>query len=332
MAFRLIQSLLALVLSGCTGGLPHHSDSAGILPFAEGTVTSGVIESSALGVAKRFNIYLPEGYADSDLRYPVIYLVHGWGVDEDAWLSPGLDVKKVADNLNLQAIIVMPDGDRGTYVNSATPVNYDECMNDVYPVRNAQEPRQEFCVRTPNYERYMVEEIVPYIDGAYRTNVSRQARSIVGESAGGLAAMHLALRHKDLFSSVAAHSGGVSMLYLPGSGKVLKTIEHRPGFEEWEAMFGLDIEGWRQYDPYSLLETLQPDELAIYFDSGTEDEFAFFEMALHFEYRLKELGLEHTFVAVPGGKHDDAFFGSRIPFSLEFHIEQFEKAGVYPEP
>ena len=97
-------------------------------------------------------------------------------------------------------------------------------------------------------------------------------------------------------------------------------------------MFGLDIEGWKQYDPYSLLESLQPDELAIYFDSGTEDEFAFFEMALHFEYRLKELGLEHTFVAVPGGKHDDAFFGSRIPFSLEFHIEQFEKAGVYPEP
>jgi S-formylglutathione hydrolase FrmB len=109
-------------------------------------------------------------------------------------------------------------------------------------------------------------------------------------------------------------------------------MAHRPGFEEWETMFGLDINGWEQYDPCTLLDSLQPDELAIYFDSGTDDEFGFYQMALHFEQRLKELGLEHTFVSVPGGKHDDAFFGSRIPFSLEFHIEHFKGAGVYPEP
>ncbi|MEZ5489989.1 MAG: alpha/beta hydrolase-fold protein [Gammaproteobacteria bacterium] len=300
--------------------------------FAEGTISSGIIESSALGVSKSFNIYLPTGYSSGDLRYPVIYLVHGWGVNEDTWSSPGLEVQKVADEMNLQAIIVMPDGDRGVYVNSATPANFDECMNEASPTRNAREPRQEFCVRTSNYESYMVEEIVPYIDGTYRTISTRQARSITGESAGGLAAFHLALRHKDLFSSVAAHSGGVSMLYLPREDAMLTNIEHRPGFEEWEAVFGLNIEGWRQYDPYSLLDSLQPNELAIYFDSGTEDEFGFYQMALHFERRLKELGLEHTFVSVPGGKHDVSFFGSRIPFSLEFHVGQFEKAGVYPEP
>lgn len=300
--------------------------------FAEGTISSGVIESTALGVSKNFNIYLPAGYSNSDMRYPVIYLVHGWGVNEDAWSSPGLEVQKIADDVNLQAIIVMPDGDRGAYVNSVTPASYDECMNEATPARNAREPRQEFCVRTPNYENYMVEEIIPYIDSTYRTISNRQSRSIIGESAGGLAAMHLALRHKDIFSSVAAHSGGVSMLYLPREGTMLTNMEHRRGFEEWEAMFGLNIEGWRQYDPYSLLDSLQPNELAIYFDSGSEDEFGFYQMALHFEQRLKELGLEHTFVSVPGGKHDDAFFGSRIPFSLEFHVEQFEKAGVYPKP
>lgn len=302
------------------------------LILAEGTVTGGVIESSALGVSKSFNIYLPDGYADGNSRYPVIYLLHGWGVTEDSWISPGLEVQKVADSKNLQAIIVMPDGDRGAYVNAVNPVDYAACMNEQPPTRNPREPRQEFCVRTADYESYMIEDIIPYIDDAYRTIPTRQARSMIGESAGGLAAMHLALRHKNQFSSVAAHSGGLSMLYLPRDGAVLPSVAHRPGFEEWEAMFGLDINGWKQYDPYSLLDSLQPNELAIYFDSGTDDEFGFYQMALHFEQRLKELRLEHTFVSVPGGKHDDAFFGSRIPFSLEFHLEHFKGAGVYPEP
>lgn len=302
------------------------------LTFAEGTLTRGIIESSALGVPKSYNIYLPDGYADGSSRYPVIYLVHGWGVTEDSWVSPSLEAHKVADMKELQAIIVMPDGDRGAYVNAANPVDYDACMDEEPPTRNASETRMEFCVRTADYERYMVEDIIPYIDSAYRTIPTRRARSIIGESAGGLAAMHLAIRHKNLFSSAAAHSGGLSMLYSPRDGAVLTEMSHRPGFEEWEAMFGLDINGWRQYDPYSLLDSLQPNELAIYFDSGTDDEFGFYQMALHFEKRLKELGLEHTFISVPGGKHDDAFFGSRIPFSLEFHVEQFRKAGVYPEP
>lgn len=301
------------------------------LAFADGLVASGIIESSALGVPKRFNIYLPDGYAESAVRYPVIYLVHGWGVTEDIWPSPDLRVQDVANGMGLQAIIVMPDGDRGVYVNAVTPADYDACLNEDPPVRNAREARQEFCVRTSEYESYMLQDIIPHIDRNYRTIPTKEARSLIGESAGGLAAMHLALRHKDVFSSTAAHSGGLSMLYLP-DGTVRTSIEHLPGFEEWEAMFGFNIDNWRAYDPYSLLDSLRPGELAIYFDSGTDDEFGFYQMALRFEQRMNELGLEHTFVPVPGGKHNDEFFGSRIPFSLEFHVEQFKKSGVYPEP
>jgi putative tributyrin esterase len=296
---------------------------------AEGIVERGRIESMALGVAKAYNIYLPAGYADSNLRYPVIYLVHGWGVDEDVWTSADLQVQKVADAMNLQALIVLPDGDRGVYVNSVTPPDYAACMNAVPPVRNASEPRAEFCVHRANYEDYMIDEIIPHIDATYRTVTTRAARGIIGESAGGLAAMHLALRHKDLFSTAAAHAGGVAMLYEPWNDAMLTSMEPRPGLEEWEAMFGLDIDVWKQHDPYSLLDSLQPGELALYFDVGTDDTLGFYPMALQFERRLRELGLEHSFAAIPGGQHDDAFFGSRIPFSLEFHVEQFRKAGVY---
>ncbi|MBB1487332.1 alpha/beta hydrolase [Oceanospirillum sediminis] len=300
------------------------------LALAEGRIQSGMINASALGVSKRFNIYLPDGYHKSDQRYPVIYLVHGWGVNEDSWRSPTLQIQQAADELNLQAIIVMPDGDRGVFVNSVTAADYQACIDKAAPVRNKHEPRESFCVHHADYESYMLEDIIPYIDRTYRTNSTRLARAIVGESAGGLASFHLALRHKDLFSSVAAHSGAVSMLYQPQDGSMLTRIEPRPGFAEWEAMFGLNIEGWKQYDPYSLLNTLKPGELAIYFDSGTDDEFGFYQMALHFQQRLTELGLKHRFVSVPGGRHDDTFFGSRIPVSLTFFAEHFKQHGVYP--
>jgi len=304
---------------------------------AKGVLSHGVIKSSALGVTKSYIVYLPDGYADSDTRYPVIYQIHGWGVTERKWSSPEMDLQGVADSIELQVIVVMPDGDRGAYVNSITPSNYDACIKEPLPAKNVQEPRQEFCVRTPNYEDYMIKDLIPHIDSAYRTIPTHKARAISGESAGGLASMHLAIRHTELFASAASHSGGVSMLYdgpvqyVPGEGKTLSSIEHRPGIEEWEKMFGFNIERWRQYDPYSLLGSLKKGELAIYLDCGTEDEFGFYEMGQHFQERLQELGLDHTFEWVQGGRHNDALFKSRIPFSLKFHVKQFQQAGVYPD-
>jgi S-formylglutathione hydrolase FrmB len=58
----------------------------GALPtWAQGTVSTETFYSPALGVQKAYRIYLPEGYAGSSARYPVIYLLHGLGVTETAW-------------------------------------------------------------------------------------------------------------------------------------------------------------------------------------------------------------------------------------------------------
>jgi S-formylglutathione hydrolase FrmB len=298
--------------------------------YAQGTLVSGTIDSGALGVSKSYNVYLPEGYDSGNLRYPVVYLVHGWGVTEDAWSSPELEVQQAADAMNLKALIVMPDGDRGAYVNALTPPDYATCMSSAPPVRNASEPREEFCVRSGNYEDYLLNEIIPHVDATYRTVATREGRAVVGESAGGLAAMHLALRHKDLFASAGSHAGLLDMLYQPWDDTVVTSITHRDGFEEWEAMFGLDIATWKQYDPRSLLDSLKAGELALYIDVGSEDEVGAYKQNLRFQQRLQERKLEHRFASIPGGHHDDAFFRSRIPFSLEFIVQQFQNAGTYP--
>lgn len=296
----------------------------------------GSLESTALGVEKLYVIYLPDGYDDSAVRYPVIYQVHGWGVTERKWSSPELNLPAAADAMGLQAIVVMPDGDRGVYVNSVTPADYEACLNEVTPKRNPQERRTDFCVRTPNYDDYMTEDLIPHIDRSYRTNPDREARAISGESAGGMAAMHLAIRHQSLFSSAASHSGGLSILYdgpvpyVREEAQSLIRIEPRKGFEEWEAMFGLNIDRWRSYDPYSLLPKLKDGQVALYLDCGKEDEFGFYAMAQHFHDRLHELAIRHTFKTVSGG-HNDNTFRKQMPHGLKFHAKQFIRAGVYPQ-
>src|SRR5207248_236545 len=95
-------------------------------PGRTGTVAKGSFASPALGVTKHYQVWLPAVYAASKLRYPVIYMLHGLGGHETDWLRAG-HLDQAADQLGLEAIVVMPDGDDGFYVNWSAPVDYDAC-------------------------------------------------------------------------------------------------------------------------------------------------------------------------------------------------------------
>ncbi len=305
------------------------------LAWAAGTVQLGTFPSESLGVSKKFRVYLPQGYSEYSCRYPVIYQLHGWGASQATWTGPNLRIQDVADAMKLQAIIVMPDGDRSMYLDSATPVDYEACMAEQNPKRNRAESRANFCVREPSYASYIIRDLIPYIDTVYRTIDKPAARGISGESMGGFGAMQLAMRSQQ-FASVVSHAGGLSMLYKgpkpfqPGTAEVWSEVVHLPGREEVEAALGDSIKNWRAHDPYSLAGKGVGEQLAIYFDVGTEDEVGSYEMSMHFAERLTELNINHTFVEVLGGHHDDVYFASRAPIGLQFHIERFKSAGVYP--
>jgi len=113
-------------------------------------VLSDTFESAALGVKKSYRIYVPNGYSTEKRRYPVIYLLHGWGVTENYW-ADNLGLANAADALNLQAIIVMPDGDRSYYSNSVSPVDYASCLSEIRPMKNKSESRASFCVKNQKY-------------------------------------------------------------------------------------------------------------------------------------------------------------------------------------
>jgi S-formylglutathione hydrolase FrmB len=322
MISKIISILCLIVLLGCSSHSKRKS------------IDQQYFYSPSLGGSKRYSIYLPPSYAISSHHYPVIYLLHGLGASETTWQEMGIG--DVADQLKLEAIIVMPDGDRGYYVNSLSPTSYEYCMSESPVKKNKNEQRESFCVSKSDYENYITEDLITYIDRTYRTITKREGRAITGESAGGFGAMHLALRHQDLFSSAASHSGLLSLLYdgpkpfKKGTVGFLTTLVKNQKSPEQLAIFGEHLENWKKYDPTTLVKTLKDQQLALYIDCGQDDEFGFQNHALHFHETLLKHKIPHQF-HLPPGKHDEDFWRKRIFFSLKFHIDQFIQMGTYTE-
>ncbi|MHB8470614.1 MAG: alpha/beta hydrolase [Gaiellaceae bacterium] len=140
--------------------------------------------SVALGGDLHYEVYLPSGYDTSAERYPVVYFLHGLPSGADAYRSVGF-VERALDATGRAAILVIPQGARP---GETDPEYVDRGANDDWGTAIALElPR--------------------VVDARYRTIRSRAGRALVGVSAGGYGAMHLALKHLDRFSVVESWSG-----------------------------------------------------------------------------------------------------------------------------
>lgn len=296
---------------------------------ARGEVSIKRFHSVALGVDKKYWLYLPESYADSEQRFPVIYMLHGLGGRENNWVEH-MGLAKAADAMGLQAIVVMPDGDDSFYVNSVTPADYDACLQSSRPFGKTPSMRS-YCVKSANYEDYIARDLVAHVDASYRTIADRSARGIGGLSMGGYGALLLAMKHKDLFASVASHSGVAALLYegpfpfAAGQVKLAEDVDALTGRlgpfgNLLRSIYGDDLSHWRAHDPAVLAKDLRDGELAIYLDCGTEDEFRLQHGASYLHEVLSAAEVSHAFVLVPG-RHDAHFWMDRIDDSLAFHAE-----------
>ena len=138
------------------------------------------VHSRKMGRAVRAIVISPEKTEGRGAA--VVYLLHGYGGNETTW--PGLkpELKDYADRENL--IFVCPDGENSWYWDS--PLNEDS-----------------------QFETFVSRELVPYVDGHYRTLPSREKRAITGLSMGGHGALWLAIRHQDVFGAAGSTSGGL---------------------------------------------------------------------------------------------------------------------------
>lgn len=149
----------------------------GISSAQRGTMRYMWYDSAILGLNRRLTVYTPFGYETSPrTKYPVLYLLHGAGGDEEAWSSMGRAVQ-ILDNLIAKGlakpmIVVMPNGNPNQQ--AALPMGLES---------------KPFDWRDPKwanaYVNSLCKEIVPFIEKNFRTITSKQGRAIAGLSMGG---------------------------------------------------------------------------------------------------------------------------------------------------
>jgi len=145
-------------------------------------------------------VYLPVSYTKNrNQRYPVLYFLHGYGAHAEAytnlmWASDAADKTAAAGN-SKEMIIVFPDSytiyNGSMYSNSPT---------------------------TGNWETFITEDLVNYIDGHYRTIASRESRGLAGHSMGGYGTMRIGMKYPELYAAIYPMSS-CCLMNNPGAGR-----------------------------------------------------------------------------------------------------------------
>ncbi len=248
--------------------------------------------SKILKMDRKYAIYLPPDYANSDRSYPVLYLLHGAGDDQTGWVQFG-EVLNITDeairtNLATAMIIVMPDGNTGKrgYV------------NDV---------KGEW-----RYEDFFFQEFMPYIEKTYRIKADKRYRAIAGLSMGGEGTFIYALHHPELFSAACPLSAATG----PAS------IEELKNYKLWAGVEGItdaDKESYfKKYRVLSLIQNMPDDQkkaVRWYIDCGDDDFLYEGNCLVHIAMRKKEI--PHEF-RIRDGVHSWTYWRASLPNVLEF--------------
>jgi len=164
-----------------------------------GTVSRVWYHSDNRGMDRRLAVYTPAGYETSKKKYPVLYLLHGMGGDEEAWLTLGR-ASYILDNLIAQGkaepmIVVMPNGNM---LHKSAPGESGEGMWQPYGCGSFDGTTEE-----------QFPDVVSFIDKRYRTIKKASGRAVSGLSMGGLHTYMLSLNYPDMFSYYGIFSGAV---------------------------------------------------------------------------------------------------------------------------
>jgi enterochelin esterase family protein len=151
------------------------------------------------GRERRMTIYTPSDYEESKRRYPVLYLLHGMGGDEEAWVATGR-VVEILDNLIAQGkaepmIVVMTNG---CTKHVAAPGYSHEGMWAPYMSGSMD----------GSFEA-MFPSIVEWVDSNYRTIRKPQSRAIAGLSMGGFHSMQISKEYPEMFDYVGLFSAAI---------------------------------------------------------------------------------------------------------------------------
>jgi S-formylglutathione hydrolase FrmB len=292
---------LLMGFTGCMGCAPG-------TPAAQATGRAECVSlpSKILDRAVPYCVLLPPSYdAEKTRRYPVLYLLHGLGDNEQMLVhSGGMNlVQDLWEQHQLgEFLIVTPAGGTSFYINSHDGKR--------------------------RYEDFFLQEFMPGVEKRYRALSGRGSRGIAGISMGGYGALHIAFRHPRLFGAVGAHSAAL-IEKLPNISAQNSRQMSRLGVLGDAFGSPFDAAFWNQNDPVTIARTTNLAGLKIYFDCGSEDDYGFDGGAEALDKLLTSRHIPHEFHLYPGG-HNWIYFAEHLPALLEFHFHVFEPTRVHP--
>jgi len=186
-----------------------------------GTILKTWYRSDVLNMYRRMYIYTPPGYEEGTDRYPVLYLLHGAGGDEDAWTNMGRACQ-ILDNLIFKSkakpmIIVMTNGN----------ANQAGAQNDVPPIeQEAGQGMGSYARYAGKFEEHLVRDVVPFIEKNFRTLTGMDNRAIAGLSMGGAQTQTITNNNPGMFGYIGVFSMGI-MNFGPQNADAARLAEER---------------------------------------------------------------------------------------------------------
>ncbi|MCE5332461.1 MAG: esterase [Bacteroidales bacterium] len=166
-----------------------------------GSVARVWYNSLTLKKNRRMTVYTPPGYEKGKTKYPVLYLLHGAGGDEEAWIALGR-ASQILDNLIAQGkakpmLVVMTNGNAGQ---KAAP---GESEKGMYKPSLWEETKMNGDFETA------FPDVIKYVETNYRVKTDKSSRAICGLSMGGFHSLHISKQYPDLFDYVGLFSAAI---------------------------------------------------------------------------------------------------------------------------
>ena len=173
-----------------------------------GTMTAMWVPSTLMKTPRRMFVYTPPGYEGSTTKYPVLYLLHGSGGDEDAWPTMGI-ANVIMDNVIAQGkgkpmIVVMPNA----YWNELASLDLAGPRTAPPPGVGSGGSAGGSAAPQDANEKDIVGDLIPFVEKHFRALPGRENRALAGLSMGAGITLNVAVKRLDVFASIGVLSSG----------------------------------------------------------------------------------------------------------------------------
>jgi enterochelin esterase family protein len=223
--------------------------------------------SPTLNLTRRMFVYTPPGYESGNDSYPVLYLLHGGGGDEEAWPALGT-AQHILDNLinagkAKPMLVVMTNGnpDQAAAFTISPPIE----ASGAGPGGMAN----------MLFEKSLVQDVIPYVQSHFRVKTDKANRALTGLSMGGLQTMNTSFENPDLFDYIGVMSMGFADL----------------------SRFGIEVDHSKRAAQIEALKAANPK---LYWIACGEDDFLY-ESVVTMRSQLDEHDFSYVYRESPGG-------------------------------